>query len=312
MPSDIKRWIIPAQTLLLGFACLGLLFCGCKKKDRLTASTFQFSVTPPAKSLLISDTLTLNAHGSSAGGSVDVSPTWTVSPPTVGTLSPEAGSTVVFDPSTLGDVVITATYGDMVATSKIAVVSYIPTASAFSVYTDRGLPAEDGILSNLFLRIDGSCNPLLTVTPKSSGYTPEGITYLNTSDFDNNDFWGITLDSATAVVACGLTPPTNGFSKDLSSFTGGTLNFSLRLGRALAVGETLNINVADQATTFSSALVNGADGYSRLSTEWQEISIPLTRYIGVDFNHIVVPFAVAGSGLASILTFDVDAVRWTH
>ena len=297
----------------LGTLCaVGLVIAGCHKRDRLSTSTFNFSITPPAASVLRTDSLTLVATGRTAGGSVDVNPTWTVSPSSAGTLTPDIGSTVVFQPAALGDATITATFDGLAAASQIAVVGYIPTQAKFNVYTDQGLPVGAGILSNIFLSIDASCNATFSFRELSSGYTPEGIKYLDSQNFSSGSFWGVTLDSATATVPCGATPPTNGFSKDLSSFSAGSVVFALKLGRTLDASESLSVNLADNSHTVNGILASGSDGYNRLNTEWQEISIPISRYAGLDLTHVKVPFSIASSSLSSPLSFDVDAVRWSN
>jgi hypothetical protein len=284
----MKRNFFSASILAL---CLGVLIIvlpatGCKKRDRLSASTFRFSVTPPAASVLLTNTLTLTANGSSAGGHVDVSPNWTVSPSSMGAVVPNVGTTVVFQPAALGDVVVTATYDGMLATSQIAVVSYIPTPATYSVYSDLGLPANTNLFTGGGITVDAAM---------SSGYTPEGIRYARSSNTTNSQFWGISLNSG---------------SVDLSSYS--FLKFDLRLGRELDSGETLIIRVQDASLTYSHPLVSSSDGFNRMDTLWQEISIPVSDFAGIDSHHISVPFIVLVQSVTSPLTFDLDAIRWSN
>jgi hypothetical protein len=287
MPSDKKRLFFHAQALLLGFVMAFLFVSGCKKKDRLTASTFRFSVTPPAASVLKNGSVPLIARGSSPSGNVDVNPTWTLSPTSIGTLTPNIGNAVVFTGSALGDATITATYDGMAATSHIAVVAFISTPTVFEVYTDRGLPSG----ADLFF---GG----LTVTQSQSGYTPEGIKYFHT-DNTSSGFWEITLD-----------PGNTGISKDLSSYS--ALKFDLRLGRALAFGESLAVQVQDTSSTKSHTLASGDGDYNALNTGWQEISIPLSAFSGLDSMHIKIPFIIVVQTVLTPLSFDVDAIRWSN
>lgn len=293
MPSDKKRLSCYAPMLVLGFMMIFLLVSGCKKKERLTASTFRFAITPPASTLLKTNALTLAASGSSAGGPVEVSPTWTVSPASVGTVTPDVGTTVVFQPAALGDAVVSAVYDGMTATAQIAVVSYIPSATAFNVYSDAGLPSGAGI--NALLFTGGG----LTLNELSSGYTPEGVRYQHATNSGTNSFWGISLDAGSV-----------GNNKDLSAYT--LLKFDLRLGRTLSAGEALIVRVEDTAGTFSHTLASGDGDYNRTNLDWQEISIPVSSgFPGLNSAHVTTPFIIV-QPFATLLTFDVDAIRWAN
>lgn len=284
-----KNW---AFTLVLG-AIAFLIFFGCKKKDRLSSSTFKFSVSPPASTILKTESITLTAQGVSSTGPVEVNPTWEVSSDLLGNLSSPIGPTVVFQPSALGDVVVTATFDGISAASRLAIVTYKPTSNTFDVYNDAGLPSEAGTNSDIF-------DPGSLLTELSSGYTTEGIKYMRATGATSGGFWGVTLDKASV-----------GLSKNLSSFASGSLKFSLRLTRALSVGEVIRIDVSDTSSTKQFTLVSQQDGYVRTSTEWQEISLPLSsRFSGLDLAHVKVPFAIVTSTLFQPLTFDCDAVRW--
>jgi hypothetical protein len=283
--------------LVIIVGLVGLLVCiGCKKKERLTSSTFSFQISPPAASVLkTSSGITLTAKARSTDGSMDVNPTWSVSPETVGTLSSSIGSVVTFQPVGLGDAIVTATFEGASATAQLAVVTYQPTSNTFDVYNDNGLPSGSDVASDIFTSGGSFLSEL------SSGYTPEGTKYQRASGVSTGNFWGVTLDKNSA-----------GKSKDLSAFSAGSLKFALRLvNRTLANTESIRLDVTDASnTTKSFTLASGSNGYNRLSTDWQEISIPLSNYAGADFAHIKVPFAVVVLGLSSSLTFDIDAIRW--
>lgn len=293
--DSFKRLNKNGLLILIGPFFLLLISSGCKKKERLAASTFSFSITPSASTVVKTDSLTLTARGSSSSGAVGVDPTWTVSASSLASLSPSIGQTVVLQPSALGDVVVTATYEGQTATSQIAIVTYIPSSNTFDVYNDNGLPTGSTILSDIF--VDGG----LSLAELSTGYTPEGIKFQRTTDAVGGD-WGVTLAKA----------PMTGGSKDLSAFLtpSRTLKFSLRLGRIMTGAETFRIDLADTGATQTYTLVRGTD-FSFLSTEWQEISLPLSsKYPALNLTVIKVPFAIVPSGIGLPLTFDVDAIRW--
>lgn len=274
---------------LLGLVLVFSVFPACKKKDRLSASTFQFSVTPPASSVTRTETLTLTAHGTG-----DINPTWAVSASSLGTVSPSFGTSVVFTPSALGDVVVTATFDGLQANSQIAVVTYKPNSNTFDVYNDDGLPTGTGIHSDIF--VSG-----LTLQELSAGYTPEGIKYQRATNAPSGSFWGVTLDDNAV-----------NETKDLSAFSSGRLKFALRLNRTLASGETLRIELSDlSAPPADGYTMARPDDFSGSSTDWQEIALSIPeKFGGLNLSQVKVPFAVIPTALASNLSFDVDAVRW--
>jgi hypothetical protein len=273
--------------------CSMIFLSSCHKEDRLAASTFDFRITPPAAQVVRNNTLTLTARGNSGGGSFSVSPTWSVSDEALGSLSTSIGSSVEFQALALGDVTVTATYDGIQTTSQIAIVTYIPNSNTFDVYNDDGLPSGAGLDSDIFT--SGG----LSLAEISTGYTPEGVKYQRATNAPDDAFWGVTLDDANM-----------GLTQNLSSFSGGTLKFALRLGRTLGAGESIRIDIQDTGFTGNFSLVSGSNGYSRLDTNWQEISIPISSFAGVNLSQIKVPFAVVLPILTSTLTFDVDAVRW--
>jgi len=272
-----------------------VLLSSCNKKDRLTASNFSFIVSPSALTVVKGDSATFQAKATSGSGSLETDPTWTLSGTTSNDLNTQIGSTVILTPSTLGDVVLTATFDGVLATAQVAVVTYIPSSSDFSVYNDDGLPTGN-VDSDIFVFPASG----LDLQELSSGYTPDGIKYQRASNFTSGQAWGVTLDSLGA-----------GKSKDLSSFSSGNLKFSIRLvNRSVGVSETININIEDIAGPADKEALGSTFGFNRLSLRWQEISIPLSLYGSINLTLVKVPFAVEILSVSSALSFDIDAVRW--
>lgn len=275
------------------FFFLGLISfsMGCKKKDRLSASTFSFSVVPPATSLVKGSSLTLVARGQSNGQTVDTNPDWSLSGAAVTSLNTSVGPSVIFTPTTLGDVVVTATYDGMVATSKIAVVTYKPSTSTvesntYNVYNDHGIPTGAALIVG---------PPTLDIVERSSGYTPDGNLYQRVTNGAVNSFWGVSLAPTTA---------------DLSAFNSGKLRFALRLPSGLN-SSSIQIEITDRTgVAFPYVLVDGVYGFDANSTDWQEIAIDRSAFaLTLDMQRVRVPFAVVVKTQA--LTYDIDAVRWT-
>ena len=265
---------------------------GCKKKDRLTASTFQFSITPPAATVVKGHSLILTARSSNG---VDLNPNWSLSSATLGTLNTSLGPQVILQTQGLGDLTVTAADRDLITTAQIAIVTHNPTSTPstlFDVYNDNGLP--DGN-SDIFKSIV----PPFAIATSNAGYAAEGLTYLRATSASTGDFWLVTLDKNST-----------GIERNLSSFSAGSLKFALRLGRVMSGTESIRIDIQDNATTRSFFLISGSNGFSRFSVDWQEISIPISGFGGVNLARIKVPFAIVTALLSSTLTFDVDAVRW--
>lgn len=294
----MKKTFRHSVRVALAAALAALAMAGCKHKDRLTSNYFNFTITPPAATVLNGAAVTLTAN---TGGSADIQPTWEVTPTTAGSFNPAVGRQVIFTPAVLGDAVIVATLDGVQARSQLAVVAYISTTTIpnlFDVYTDQGLPTHFGSAQfgpDIF--VGG-----LTLSELSTGYTTEGIKYLHAVGF-TNDFWGVALDTHRA-----------GAKANLASFSFGTLKFSIRLARNMGISEDLRIAIDDTIGLpgqDGGVLLSTIGSFSKLSTDWQEVSIPIASFSPTqDLSQIKVPFAIALQNMGSSLTFDVDAVRW--
>lgn len=264
-----------------------LLLPACKKRDRLTVSTYNLVVTPPAAEIVKGQTLSFAAQGVSADDPRDVSPTWAVSDASIASINTQVGSAITLTGVTLGDVVLTATHDGVTTSVPVAIVTYKPNANTFDVYTDV-LPSGNDVSSDIF----GTPAEQLDV-----GYTPQGNKYIRAASAPNNSFWGITLDKEGT-----------GKRKDLSSFSNGSLKFALRLGRILAANERFRVDITNSAGMTTSVLLDTQHGLMRTTVNWQEISIPLSEFSLSSFL-IRVPFAVSPQTQSSI-TYDVDGVHW--
>jgi len=278
----------------------GMFLFGCKKKDRLTASTFTFGVTPPAAAVLTGGTVTLTAV---TNNPADV--TWTVSPSTAGSLNTSAGPSVVFTgASEVGNAVVFATLGDTVARVDIGVVSYIPSpnsSTVFDVYTDNGLPPPP-------FDSDIDTNMSTNLRELSDSDAPEGFKYLHALNASTLNFWDVTLDDGG-----------NTLHKDLTGFT--SLKFFIRLDEPLTVasGEHLKVQVRDNNNRLAESLSNSGDwqGFDPLLVGgWQQVTINRTDFnnvtLATNYTIIEVPFIITPGNLSVLntLTFDIDAVRW--
>jgi len=282
----------------------------CEKKDRLTASTFQFSIVPPAKAVVFDPLKPQDQQATQTfriATSIGGTPTWTVEHSTVGTLNTTVGPVVVFTPAAFGDTHILATLGGVTTIAQVtAVSSYSPGVTVvFDIYSDKGIPKGTGIDSDLYVSPDNK--NIFTVVEDKSGteWTPEGVNYQRTTIIASNlsSAWGVDLDFHN-----------HGFRVNKSSFAGKSLKFYLRLHRALNGGESITIKLESQPGDVKSPLplVSGFYGYDSSNTTWQEISIPLSDFGGFDLSSVKVPFAIVLNNSTNPLPliFDVDGVRW--
>lgn len=293
--KETSRWMA-RMVALVAIAALP----ACHRKNRLTSNYFTFSITPPAATVVKNSPVTLTANT----GGADVNPTWEMTPQTAGTLVPAVGRTVVFTPTTLGDVQIFATIDGTQAKSQIAVVTYIPptatsstapTTTVYSVYSDQGIPVSPLLGTDVFT--GGG----LTLTELNTGYTPEGVKYFRSTS-GSGGFWGVSYEihKTGAVV-------------DLSAYSAGTLKFSIRLGRTMGPTEKIEIHIDDDGAGTTPGKVDNisTDFMNELSTDWQEVSIPISSFAPAQtLSTMHVPFAIVVVNVSSSLTFDVDAVRW--
>jgi hypothetical protein len=102
-----KSHLFKRNRFSLGVILVLCIMAGCKKKDRLSSSTFTLSIVPPAATLVKGQPLTLTARGRSSGTSVAVNPDWVIlSGAPSNALNTSVGTSVILTPPSLGDVVV--------------------------------------------------------------------------------------------------------------------------------------------------------------------------------------------------------------
>jgi hypothetical protein len=297
--KKVKRFntILAGLTLTGGVIAMVMGMGACKKKDRLAQDTYAFRISPPAKKMLITDVSTFTLVAASASGSIATDPTWIVNPGnTTAPLNTSVGNVVLFTPPSFGDFTITATFDGRTASAQVDVVPFIIATTAFSVYTDAGLPPVSvGADSDVF-----TASGLNLTELTATSYTPEGEKFFRTTNAPDDFFWGITVDDDLS-----------GNNQNLSAFGGGTLKFSIRLLRAMTAPETLRVDIVDGSSVTDSVLSSAWTGFDKTTVdEWQQVSIPISSFLSTNKSQIRVPFSIVGPALASSLSFDIDAVRW--
>lgn len=296
------------KVFILVFALLFTIFSGCSKKSRLTNSTLVLRISPASVSMVAGSTQTFTAFGRTpASDNPDINPEWSLSPESLGTLNSLKGKSVVFTAgSSPGSGKIIAREGDVRADATITVGSGgSGGGTTLTFYSDSGL-------INIFGTPDiftwQKNIPLQTSIEQSDGGGPPGDStkYQRIGDDDSEWFGaGIVINKVG-----GNATPTN-----LSSYSSGnSLKFYIRLGRALSGAENIKIEIEyGDSTPGDKATVNlgPGNGFNSASTSWQEITIPLTSFSGVDYTKILLPFEITAENLTSALTFDWDYVRWS-
>lgn len=281
---------------------LCILTFGCKKRERLTTSTFAFRITPSAAAVQPNGTVTLSSQGPGAENTV-----WAVIPDTAGVISPPVGTSVTFTAgANIGQATVIATLDDAMARMQIGVVDYVgnPTSeTTFDVYTDQGLPRPP--LSS-DIDVGG-----LTLTEVSTEFTPEGLKFLRATTSTNLDFWDVTVDDNLS-----------GNSKDLSAFNFNTtptaaIKFFIRLSRPM-MGDRFTVEFKDTSNHIPFRPSNaGWTGFNdTVANDWQDVTLLIGSFGGTggfDWAHVKVPFSIklsAYNGANGPLTFDIDGVRW--
>ena len=74
--------------------------------------------------------------------------------------------------------------------------------------------------------------------------------------------------------------------------------------------ENIQVDIKDAVGGNSSVTLAAGHNFAKGTLDWQEISITLASYGGIDFTQINVPFSIKVQAVAIPLSFDVDAVRW--
>ncbi len=148
---------------------------------------------------------------------------------------------------------------------------------------------------------DPDINTLLAsgIRSEKTGGAPEGQTYLSISG----------MDFPFAAMAFTFDRQTLNLVKNLSSFKDGCLHFSMRLTRPLSDGETINLGVFDNISGTPTVPPSAANGFSRTSTGWQTLMIPLSGY-GSNFSAVWSPFHMSLDGILSPIGFDLDNIYW--
>jgi hypothetical protein len=156
------------------------------------------------------------------------------------------------------------------------------------LYTEAGVPQGADIFTNMTTRFAEMLGQFDAA---------EGSNYLRGTNMTPGSFFSVDL---------------KGPSVSLDAYAGGKLYFWIRMNRGLNLGEVIRVEMrrtgVSSASTVGTNTVGGWQGYSRSVTDWQEVSVDLSRFFG-GTGPVNVPF-IFNTVAASGITIDIDNVRW--
>jgi len=262
--------------------CCVILFISCSKRSRLTNSTLILTISPSSATVLPGGTQTFTVSGRSAKtDNPDIDPEWSLSPTTLGKLSSSSGKTVTFTAgSSEGSGKIIAQEGDVRVEALITVTA----GSVWKIYNDEGAIATVWTWDSYGEWGVGSSSATFDGNFTGISGIPEGAKCFKTVSDNGNTYagWGIFHDG-------GVVARTN--------YSNGHLVFWLNSDAEVKV------EIEGPKGTKKSRKISSTGG------AWQQISIPMSDFAGVDFSQIYGSFSITVE--SSNKTFYVDDVKWT-
>jgi hypothetical protein len=268
-----RRFVVPGS-VAAGIVLL-TLSCPACQKDQLPGSAFSVQVAPPAAAVSQGTSKTFTASLQGAGGSVDGSPGWTVSPTSLGTVSPAQGGRVVFTPGSTPakSGALSATFNGVTGSAQIFIGGSVPASGSktYGLFVETlpppgvkfgvsNPPDSDGAVINTF-------GAIATSDGTNPGEFTEGTKSLKAVyDASSASFggWSIQWGTSGSIV-----------SHDFSAFAGGSLVFDARMTQDIQVKITWN-----SGSFFFSLLAQGIPN----DNQFHSVSIPLSSFSGIDLT----------------------------
>jgi hypothetical protein len=284
------------------------IFFSCSKKNKLQTDTLTIYVTPSPVVVEPGKSRELQATGKSAkSDNVDINPQWILDPESLGSISPTRGKKTTFTASAnTGSGKIKVIEENVYTEVNVTITTQTQSgggggSSALILYNDNGLNKQFGT-PDIFIWADGGKQNVTASEKNNSGNPIDSQRY---QSFTSGVSWfggGIVLKKEN-----GEPSPV-----DLSSYSNKTLKFYIRLSRVLVSLEKIKVEIEHTSKqTKSPPIYLSSDyGFDKNSTNWQEISIPLNNFSGVDYTKILLPFECTAENITSTLTLDWDYVRW--
>lgn len=236
------------------------------------------------------------------GAEVDISPTWSFTAGSLGTLSTTIGpSTLLTASNSPVSGGIRASVGGISGTSLVNVMA-VNFTGFMNIYTDAGFGAPVGLAPDPALGLPSK----MTINEETTG-GPEGTKFFRATYTLKNS--GSGLQDAYAVWY--VEDPV---ARYMGGYENGYLHFFVRTNKDLEVSiRSANIN-ADM----NRAKIRLSEFGIPLDNSWQEVIIPLDYFSfkepNLNFTQIKTFFAIGGVsnqiGEVTDAVFDVDDVRW--
>lgn len=321
----LKNRVIPLLVLLVCVAA-------CKQKnDTLTSNTMAISVDPStAQTMTSGATLSLKASVTGAQASESAAgPAWSVENG-LGTFEPAQGAETTFTAGTSsGTGKIYATCGNVRGETTVMIGCSGNSGGSGGGSTNTGgsggcgndcngpyfgLFSETYIIPGILLDTDSSRFPnggCIGVWPDGestvladgllTGEMSEGMKGLKCTVGVGGGWW---LQFGSDAVA-GLSDCDVMKAKDMSGFAGGTLKFDVKTPKDMMIavkwGDGTPLPYSDVTLR---ELGIPCDG------KWHSVSIPLSRFSGIDLKKIKVPASFSAAPGCINFTYYIDNVRW--
>lgn len=288
------------------------ILSGCEKRDRLTVPTQTLRISPTAAAVRTGTTKSFSVSVVSPSGEAqDVLPTWSISPASVGTLSPSTGLLSQFTAGqSLGaQGVITVSHEGLTAQAQVTVVPATgDPATAYGIFSESltngflfdvaNPPNPDGAELIAFNCGQGDTATLSAGT--GVGEYSEGLSSLKVAV-------SIPLNGGvcpgTAFLLGSPTPTAQ--NKDMSAFAGGSLKFDIRA----PLGRNVRIKVESFPTGDDQNMI--LDGvYTVFDDQFHSVTIPLASVPGLQLGAFRgVTFVALFGSAAENYNFYIDNVR---
>jgi len=289
------------------------------------------TISPTSVSVSTGGTQALTATCKDTTGAVlNILPQWTVTPASLGTVSPTQGNNVTFtaasQASYAGSGSIKASFGGISGSSSLAVSSAAVNSSIYGLYPT--VYTGDG-----YTHLDfGSLNPsdpnggtLAEVAGATYSINPSGglggtQALVCVSGGGNGQWWVQLGNNGNSNGYNGTSDGTDMTYKNMSAFNAGYLKFDIQCSVA-----TMWVKIFIETGNDNSSRTQYVHVYFPPDTNWNSVEIPL--YItgtgtafeynsgpgsvgSIDFTHMLIPAEFYPFNSGSAFTVSVDNVRW--
>ncbi|MBI4397254.1 MAG: hypothetical protein HY548_09175 [Elusimicrobia bacterium] len=284
---------------------------GCtKKKDRISAPSLILQVSPTATNVVSGNEKTFTARILSPQGLVsDTDPSWTISPATVGTLSPTVGNQVTFTAGAIlgSSGTIQVSYQGLTANAQVWVGGNIgDTAKSYGFFSEAAtsymkfdMPNPTDSDGGYLGAFEGGGGSIALASAAGIGEFTEGTKSLKATVSDGGNppgYW------AGLYMKFGY--PTTNQTKDFSAYTGGTIKFDFRAPS----GKEVYLKVESSAATDPEVALRTQKSVTFDNT-FHSVSLPLSDFSGLVLSSFEGVTFSAKSPASGTFSFYIDNLR---